>query len=116
MSRNEDPDFKCVPVTDKEYRQHYERSIKCHKQKTKRLQNNEKYEAREHKDWCDKHNLGITHYGINPNHLPISSIRYDVMHMSMALTRSTITYTRQFVMSQEQVFIDTFNNHLRTFW
>ena len=116
VSKNDKPDFKCVPVTDEEYRQHYERSRKRLEQKTERLQPHELYGPHEHKDWCDENNLGITHYRINPNHLPISSIRYDMMHMSMALTRSTITYTRQFVMSQEQMFIDTFNNHLRTFW
>ena len=116
VQRNNDPNFICKDVTDEEHVSYYERSEKRLERKKARLGPNEIYTSKHHRDWCDEHNLGITHYGINPKHLPVSSIRYDVMHMGMALNRSNITYTRKFVLSQEQAFIDTFNNHLRTFW
>ena len=76
----------------------------------------ETYTAKDHRKWCDENNLGITHFGINPKGLPVSAFRYDVMHMNMAICRSTIKLIRDFVISQTQPFIDTFNTHLRNFW
>ena len=74
------------------------------------------YTDKQHMGWCDEHNYGITHFGIHPDELPRDSIAFDMFHMKCAITRSTMNYTRDFVLSQSTEFIDIFKTHLRRFW
>jgi hypothetical protein len=113
---NNKPEHKCIPLIDEDHVKHYERSLKRMERKTSRLGPTDIYGAKQHRYWCDVNNLGVTNFGIHPKHLPVSTICYNVMHMNMAINRSCMTCARKFVMSREQSFIDTFNNHLRTFW
>ena len=97
--------------------QYYESFLKRMERKKSWLGPTESYGAKlHHRYWCDVNNLGVTNYGIHPKYLPVSIIRYDVMHMNMAINRSCMTYTYKFVMSPEQLFIDTFNNHICISW
>ena len=35
---------------------------------------------KKHKDWADKRNYGVTHFGVHPQLLLRSSIRFDTLH------------------------------------
>jgi hypothetical protein len=34
-----------------------------------------------HRDWCDLHNYGVTHFGVHPSLFPVSIICFDVFHL-----------------------------------
>ena len=88
---------KCNLISDDEY------SALCNKSASKFLQayTNE-YNAvnvEKHRDWADKDNFGVTHFGINPSLLPLSSIGFDNMHTRFSNVRSIWTYVRDYVES-----------------
>ena len=67
--------------TDDEELNYYNKS-KAHWDTEKEKNNN--YNTKKHKDWCNKSNMGITHYGIHPDELPRSRIVFDLFHMNKA--------------------------------
>jgi len=69
-----------------------------------------------HRNWCDEKNFGITHFGIEPKNLPVSSIRFDVFHLSCALIRKLMTTLRNFMLKQSSSLSNEFTDSiLRTF-
>ena len=85
--------------------------------KRRRLLPNQKYDESHHKDWCDSSNEGVTHFGVHPDSLPISSIRFDMFHLSAAITRRVMNYMRNLMLKQSsQVRKDFTNTVLLKFW
>ena len=50
------------------------------KEWNKRRESKPSYDVAQHKDWYDEYNEGVTHFGVHPNKLKRSSIRYDTFH------------------------------------
>jgi hypothetical protein len=115
VRKNRDANFKCTRLTHDEQIKYWDRSILRMQRKIDRVDKNA-YTTKQHRDWADEHNLGVTHFGIYPGKLRRDCIAFYVMHMGHSMTRSTMTCTRTFVISQSTEFIDVFNNNLYTFW
>ena len=74
------------------------------------------WNIKKHKDWCDARNFGITHFGMDPKFLPISTIRFDTFHLSCAIIRKMMSALRKFMLKQSSELITEFtDNVLRTF-
>ena len=46
----------------------------------------------DHRDWCDSKNYGITHFGIKYDVFDISSVRNDILHLRLSITRKIIGF------------------------
>jgi hypothetical protein len=56
--------------------------------------------TKEHMDWVDEKNNGISHFGLSPLLLPLHSIRFDIFHLRSAITRSLLKSLRTFMRAQ----------------
>ena len=82
-------DHKCKRLSDGIYKRYWDcLGTKFEKEKGKNLS----YTVAKHKDWCDKHNFGITHFGVHPDNLPLSSIRFDTFHCTKLIA---VTFMHQ---------------------
>lgn len=110
-------DHVCNFITDDHYKNAWERSLKRWEAKRRRLLPNDSYDESHHKDWCDSSNEGVTHFGVHPDILPISSIRFDMFHLSAAITRRIMNYTRNLMLRQSSQIRKEFTNSvLLEFW
>ena len=83
----------------------------------KRRQMGRKYTEKQHLDWVDKDNVGVSHFGIHPAMLPRYSIRFDVFHLRSAITKKLMSYLRNFILSQTCEIMKKFQTQvLSTFW
>jgi hypothetical protein len=109
-----DDNHVCVSIIDDEYSQlwsHSERKWQYRKIK------NVLYTETQHKNYCDVNNCGVTHFGIHPELLPLSSICFDMMHMKAAVIRRMMGYLRNFILKQSSSTIQSFSTQvLRRFW
>ena len=91
-------DHHCELIGDKERLELYEKSLArfalCMGDE------NNPYSRKKHRKWCDVENNGITHFGIHPNDMCRSSIRFDVFHMRSAITRKLLNRLRSFMRKQ----------------
>jgi len=67
-------------------------------------------------DWIDVNNLDISHFGIDPDFLPMSNIRFDTFHMKCSITRKLMTRLRKFILDQSIDLISRFMVVLSGFW
>ena len=74
-------EHECHMWSDAEELDYYNKSRKKWEDET---ENNPLYNSTKHKDWCNKSNMGITHFGISPTLLPRSRIVFDSFHMNKA--------------------------------
>ena len=51
----------------------------------------------DHRDWCDSKNYGITHFGIKYDVFDISSVRNDILHLRLSVTRKIIGFIRHYL-------------------
>ena len=81
------------------------------------INQNDTYTQSDHMKWVDKHNLGISHFGIPPTCLRRGNIHFDIFHMRSAITKRLMTYLRRFILSQTFEIISAFSSQiLSTFW
>ena len=108
----------CNFITDEEYMIAWERSLKRWEAKRKRLlPNDRRYDESHHRDWCDANNDGVTHFGVDPQSFPISSIRFDMFHLSAAITRRVMNYMRNLMLKQSSKLRKEFSKSvLLEFW
>ena len=74
--------------------------------------------------WAGKYNHGITGLGIDPEILPISMIRPDVMHLAMTITKSLLKYmhklmhsrTKQFSLQIEEIMYEFLDDEEMLIW
>ena len=107
-------DHVCKILTEKEQRDLWNRSLRRWNNKTAR---DATYKYFEHMDYVDQHNLGVSHFGIHPDHLPRNSIRFDVFHLRCAITRRLMSTLRKFIICQKVEVVQKFSDKiLSTFW
>ena len=46
---------------------------------------------------CDEENYGVTHFGIPNALMKLSTIRFDILHLKLSVTRKILTFTRSFL-------------------
>lgn len=89
------PGHKCVPFTNNQYRQKYEKSLeRWEKRDIISAMTTRQYTIEMHKDWCDQHNAGITHVGVVPNSYNIDNICFDVFHGRGNVVKIVLSYLR----------------------
>ena len=71
---------------------------------------------KDHLDWIDEHNFGVSHFGFHPNDLPRHLLRFDVFHCRCAVTRRMMSTLKNFILKQSTAMIDSFCNVLHKFW
>ena len=77
------------------------------------MMRNKEYNAKEHANWEDEKNCGITHFGINPRIFMYSDIRYDTFHLICQVTRRLMNYLRRFINCQVYDIKDEFKENTR---
>ena len=48
----------------------------------------------DHRIWCDKFNLGVTHFGLHYDLFNIERIVYDTLHLKLATTQKIISFIK----------------------
>ena len=71
-------------------------------------QENQDYNVKNHAQWCDISNCGVTHFGLNPRIFKYSRIRYDTFHMICQVSRRMMNYLRRFINTQMYSIKDEF--------
>ena len=79
---NEDEDFKCKMMKQEECRDYHNLSA------VKSMEKN--WSEAKHRDWCDQHNEGITHYRISQDIFNVENICFDVFHLRSSTIRSLL--------------------------
>ena len=90
MVRN--PDHVCKPFTHEEYVALNDKSSTMWKRRTggQRLVQGNQYDLEDYNNWVDKDNPGISYFGIDPNHLRLDNLRFDVFHLTCAITKHVL--------------------------
>ena len=71
----------------------------------------------DHFNWADEKNLGITHFGVDPNQLRRDQIRLDTFHLKCAVTRVLMRELQKFMLDQSYKHIQQFKvKVLSKFW
>ena len=96
----------CSIIDDDDQVKLYEKSLKRYKDKINDSSNN--YSKKEHLEWADKNNYGCTHFGIHPDLLPRSTIRFDTFHLKCSITRKLMSYLRLFLLDQAPTINETY--------
>ena len=63
---------------------------------------------KQHRDWVDKENYGISHFGLHPDLLRCDNIAFDVFHLCCAVIRKPMDYLQKFTMKQSQELQEEF--------
>ena len=101
----------CEMMTNKDYAFYQDRSLQSYEVRNRSVSS---YTKAMHRDWCDKYNFGITHYGLAHDKLLVENILYDVFHMRSAVTRKLLHYFRNLLDLQadydtKKIFFDCFD-------
>ena len=115
-------DHICRMISHSEHQRLYDRSVT--QWIRKRDKSGDIYDKKAHLDWIDIHNTGISHFGIEPRLLPLTSIRFDVFHLRSAITRNLLSRLREFIYSQdfdlmkglEEILSTTWNSYFILVW
>ena len=83
---------KCMRISTDERIKLYNNSLEYMK---KKKDINIQYKDKDHSKWADKHNFGITHFGVHPRKLDYDMIRFDTFHMICQITRKIMEYMRR---------------------
>ena len=106
------PNHECKLISEQDQKKYYEKS----ERRTLAKSHDAAYDFQAHKQWCDKHNFGITHYGFHPDVLSRDTVRFDGFHMRSAVTRKLQNYLRSVINKQSHELIQDFSQVLLTFW
>ena len=102
----------CTKILHGEQVQLYERS----RRRWDHKRNRGPWTVKEHMDWVDEMNHGVSHFGIHPDLLPRESLRFDTFHMKCAITRKLMGYVRKFFLNQSDEVRSNFIDVLKSFW
>ena len=105
----DDSEHDCDMWTDDSYKNAWDRSKKRWEYKSSR---DPSYIKSKHRDWCDKDNFGVTHYGISPSLLQIETIRMDVFHCKCAIIRRMMECTRRLVLKHSSLLVKSFTENV----
>eukprot|EP00957_Ditylum_brightwellii_P147625 11242351-Ditylum_brightwellii.AAC.1 len=67
------------------------------------------YTIKNHTDWVDHKNGGVSHFGIHPDLLPRDVIRMDTFHMNYSVTQKLMGQMRKFLLNQSTDLIEDFS-------
>ena len=112
-----DKNHRCEIISDKDQNHWFQRSSRRWNLKQGRVGEG-KYMVKNHMDWVDINNKGISHFGFNPSLLPRSSLRFDVFHLRGGVSRRLMTNLRNFLMGSmmEVELAEKFSDVLSKFW
>ena len=100
-------------MTSDEYKHLYERSS-VHFEARPTNSRFPDYSEKDHKDYCNRYNSGITHFGITPERLDIENMFIDIFHLRSGITRKMLHYLRHIIdgmhISVQKVFFSYFTN------
>ena len=99
----------CQKISDKDYERHWTYSKERFEQEVAK---DAEYTKESHRKWCDEENLGITHFGIDPRKFPLSTIRFDVFHLFMAITRKVMGCVRDYTNRRPRKFRNQFTREV----
>ena len=85
-----DPNHCCKLLSDEDHYHWHQRSLRRWNLKRERV-GEAKYVVKDHMDWVDVHNCGISHFGFSPSVLPRSSLRFNVFYLRSGVTRRLMT-------------------------
>ena len=85
--------FKCKMFSDEEYARLV--SVSENHWRKEYSQGRKSNDIEKFRDWADKDNYGVTHFGINKDNIKISKIRFDLLHLKLSITRKLIKYIRR---------------------
>ena len=112
-----DPNYVCKLLPHEQHLTLWDRSKRRWQYKRTNLNANEKYDAKDHNDWIDEKNSGISHFGIHPDYLRNDHICFDVFHMTCAITKRLMCRLREFMLKQSCDVMDMFNTDIiGSFW
>ena len=88
---------QCVQWTDETYKEKIKKSsLRWSKRDAIARLRKEEYTISDHREWCDKRNDGICHFGVVPETYNFAStIRYDVFHGRGNVCKKIIAYIRK---------------------
>ena len=107
----------CEPISNGEQIHRYKRSERRWNNKRNKVGEN-MYMYKDHMDWIDTDNIGISHFGLHPNLLPRHLIRFDVFHLRCAITRRVMSNLHKFLSGSNMDIevSERFSDILSTFW
>jgi len=73
-----DVNHKHELISDKDYQKHGNKSKLRYQKNFAEYYSEDNVEN--HHTWYDKHNCGINHFRIEPEHLPLSCVAFDNLH------------------------------------
>ena len=73
------------------------------------------YDIDDHHALTAHHNNGMLHFGIYPNRLRLDNLRFDVFHLTCAITRRLLLALRTFAFKQSCEVMDRFVKLLYNF-
>ena len=104
-------EHECIQLTHDEHCHYYDRSIRRWTRKRESV-GEDNYNMSQHRDWVDKENVGITHFGLHPTKMKLENIRFDTFHLISAVTKKLMTYLRKFIFEQSCELIDMFDSNV----
>ena len=104
---------KCKIIPHDDQVKYYKRSQKKWERKVSKGND---WTVKNHADWIDENNFGISHFGLSPLLLQREDIWFDVFHLSVAITKRLMTHIRNFVFMLSVEFQIKFYNALTEFW
>ena len=109
----------CTWLTHEEQIEKYDRSERRWRKKRNEPipPSGKEYTVKDHMDWVDSSNVGVSHFGIHPDLLPCNELRFDTFHMKCAVTQKLMGFLRRFMMNQATDVIESFTSDiLGSFW
>ena len=113
-----DENHECVLIPHEEQINHWDRSKRRWDRRTSADQVLKKgpYTQKNHMDWIDEHNFGISHFGLHPSLLRRDNIRFDNLHCRCSITRRLMDNLQQFILKQSTDFMVYFSDLLLELW
>ena len=104
----------CKKISHEEQIVAYKRS--AHRWDLKRTRETN-HSVKDHMNWFDDKNGGMSHFGLHPDLLPRDGIYLDTFHMKCVITRKLMGYLRRFMLNHfNDMFDDLIYSILRNFW
>ena len=115
-----DPNHQCEMLTDLEHKECYRKAQEKFTQLTEDAKLHSSVDdvavLKLLNQWARKYNHGTTGLGIGPEILPISMIRPDIMHLTMAVTKSLLKYMHKLIHSRTKQFSLQIEEIMYEFW
>ena len=111
-----DAEWTCTLIDDVQQQRLFTRSQRQWTKMTSKVPSID-WKTEEHMDWAAVFNKGCSHFGVSPELLPRSSLRFDTFHLKCQVTRNLMTYLRRFLLNQSGETQDAFSSKvLSKFW